>query len=86
MNALKGIPDLDTLYLGGCIVPQNGDALSGLPNLHTLYLIDCPALQNVDGLRGLSALQHLDLSGCLKLPATAVADLRAALPTARIEY
>jgi hypothetical protein len=38
----------------------------------------------VDGLKGLSGLKDLDLRGCPKLPATAVAELRAALPKTAI--
>jgi hypothetical protein len=38
----------------------------------------------VDALKGLSGLQVLDLSGCPKLPAAAVAELRAALPKTEI--
>ena len=38
----------------------------------------------MDALQGLSGLQDLDLRGCTKLPATAVAERRAALPKATI--
>ncbi len=41
---------------------------------------------NLDALKGLSGLKRLDLSGCPKLPATAVAELRAALPKTDILY
>jgi len=56
------------------------DGLKGLSGLKELNLGGCPALQNVDALKGLTGLHSLDLRGCPKLPATAVAELRAALP------
>ena len=56
------------------------DALRGLSGLREIDVSDSSALQNVDALKGLSGLKGLDLRGCPKLPAAAVAELRAALP------
>ena len=84
VNALKGLSGLQVLGLTGCPALQNVDALKGLSGLQSLSLIGCTALQNVDGLKGLSGLKDLDLRGCPKLPATAVAELRAALPKTAI--
>ena len=67
------------LIAPGC-KDANLDALKGLSGLQYLTLYGCPALQNVDALKGLFGLQEINLIGCPKLPATAVAELRAALP------
>jgi hypothetical protein len=80
VDALKGLSGLQTLYLNGCTALRNVDGLKGLSGLKELNLGGCPALQNVDALKGLTGLHSLDLRGCPKLPATAVAELRAALP------
>jgi hypothetical protein len=84
VDALKGLTGLQVLHLTGCTALQNVDALQRLTGLTTLCLGASPALQNVDALKGLSGLQWLDLRGCPKLPAAAVAELRAALPTTTI--
>jgi hypothetical protein len=60
------------------------DALRGLSGLREIDVSDSSALQNVDALKGLSGLKGLDLRGCPKLPATAVAELCAALPKTKI--
>jgi hypothetical protein len=84
VDTLKGLSGLKNLDLRGCTALQNLDALKGLSGLQHLYLSGCTALQNVDALKGLSGLQVLYLTGCPKLPAAAVAELRAALPKTAI--
>ena len=84
VDALKGLHRLQILDLIGCPVLQNVDGLKGLSGLQNLILYGCPSLQNVDGLKGLTVLQTLDLRDCPKLPAAAVAALRAALPKTEI--
>jgi hypothetical protein len=84
VDGLKGLAGLQSLSLSGCTVLQNVDALNGLSGLQGLDLRGCTALQNVDALKGLTGLQKLGLSGCPKLPAAAVAELRAALPKTEI--
>jgi hypothetical protein len=84
VDALKGLSGLQHLDLNGCTALQNVDTLKGLTGLKRLDLRGCTALQNVDALKSLSGLQWLDLSGCPKLPAAAVAELRAALPKTAI--
>jgi len=85
VDALKGLSGLQWLDLTGCPALQNVDALKGLSGLQRLHLIGCPALQDVDGLKGLTGLKEIYLIGCPKLPATAVAELRAALPNTTIQ-
>jgi hypothetical protein len=84
VDALKGLTGLQVLHLGGCTALQNVDALQRLTGLKYLNLFGCTALQNVDALKGLTRLEWLDLRDCPKLPAAAVAELRAALPKTTI--
>jgi Leucine-rich repeat (LRR) protein len=84
VDGLQGLSGLQDLYLTGCPALQNVDAFKGLSGLQTLYLFGCTALQNVDGLKGLSGLKEISLIGGPKLPASAVAELRAALPKTTI--
>ncbi|MCE9610049.1 MAG: hypothetical protein K8R23_07550 [Chthoniobacter sp.] len=84
VDALKGLSHLQYLDLSSCPALQNVDGLKALSRLRFLDLSGCPALQNVDALKGVPGLKDLDLRGCPKLPVTAVAELRAALPTATI--
>jgi hypothetical protein len=84
LDAFRGLSGLQHLDLRHCIALQNVDALKSVSGLQTLWLFDCTALQRVDGLKGLSGLKFLDLRRCPKLPATAVAELRAALPKTEI--
>ncbi len=86
VDALKGLTSLQNLKLIGCTVLQNVDALKGLTSLQTLVLRDCTALQNVDALKSLTSLQWLDFSGCDKIPAAALRELRAALPNTDITF
>jgi hypothetical protein len=79
VDALKSLTGLKHLGLRNCTALQNVDVLKGLSGLQWLNLTACTALQNVDGLKGLSGLQWLNLTACPKLPAAAVAELRAAL-------
>jgi hypothetical protein len=84
VDGLQGLSGLQTLDLRRCASLQNADGLKGLSGLQILDLRRCTALQNVDGLKGLSGLKELNLRACPKLPAAAVAELRAALPTTEI--
>ena len=84
VDGLKGLSGLQNLILYGCPSLQNVDGLQGLAGLRYLFLSSCTTLQNVDRLKGLTVLQTLDLRDCPKLPATAVAELRAALPQTEI--
>lgn len=86
VNGLQGLADLRVLDIHGSPALQNVDGLQGLTGLQYLHLYDCSALQNVDGLQGLTGLRELFLTGCPKLPATAVTELRAALPKTYIGY
>jgi internalin A len=86
VDALEGLAGLQYLDLSGCTALQNADALKGLSGLQHLRLSGCTALQNVDALKGLTGLQRLDLTACPKLPAAAVAELRAALPKTAIYF
>ena len=65
---------------------ENVDALKSLTALQRLVLLDCDALQNLDGLKGLTGLQILKLTGCHKIPAAALRELRAALPKTDITF
>lgn len=80
VDALRGLPALREIRLNGCTGLQNVDGLRGLPALHEINLSGCTGLQNADGLRGLPTLRWLDLSGCTALPASALRELRLALP------
>jgi len=84
VDGLKGLTGLQKLDLTGCTGLQNVDGLEGLSGLRYLYIRFCPVLQNVDALKGLPHLQTLNLTACPKLPAAAVAELRAALPKTEI--
>jgi hypothetical protein len=84
VDALQRLSGLTTLYLGASPALQNVDGLKGLSGLQYLDLSGCTALQNVDALKSLSGLQTLHLVECPKLPAAAVAELRAALPKTEI--
>ena len=73
------------LGASGC-KDENVDGLKGLTGLQKLFLWGCPALQNVDALKSLTALQKLWLKDCDKIPATALRELRAALPDTVITF
>ena len=86
LDALRELSELEMLGLGGCAALQNVDILSRFTRLETLCLSACTSLKTVDSLKGLSALRHLDLAGCTGIPASALRDLRAALPSAYIIF
>ena len=86
VDALKGLTGLQRLLLFGCPALQNLDGLKGLSTLQWLTINGCDALQNVDGLKGLTSLQSLTLLGWTKIPATALRELRAALPKTDITF
>ena len=86
IDGLKGLTGLQELSLWGCDALQKVDGLNGITALQSLDLISCPALQNVDGLKGLTGLKTLRLGGCDKIPATALRELRAALPKTDIMF
>jgi len=65
---------------------QNVDALKGLTDLQYLKLIRFHQLQNVYALKSLTGLQSLDLSLSFRIPATALRELRAALPNTDITF
>ncbi|MCE9610051.1 MAG: hypothetical protein K8R23_07560 [Chthoniobacter sp.] len=85
VDGLKGLTGLNTLDLTGCPALRNVDAFKDLIGLQKLTLRGCPALQNVDALKGLAGLKTLWLIDCSKLPVSAAAELRAALPKTEIE-
>jgi len=74
------------ISITGCIALENVDGLKGLTGLQTLDLGFCRALQDVEGLKGVTGLQRLDLYGCSKIPASALRELRAALPKTDITF
>ena len=80
VNGLQGLSGLQHLDLSRGRPWQNVDVLQSLSGLQTLNLAGNPALLNVDALKGLTGLKDLNLLGCYRLPASAVGELRAALP------
>ena len=86
VDGLKSLTGLQKLNLRGSTTLQNVDFLKGLTRLQMLDLVNVRDLRNVDALKGLSALQTLDLRGCHKIPATALRELRAALPKTDITF
>lgn len=67
LNAFRGLPALQHLYINDCTALQNVDAFRGLSGLQWLDLRGCSALQNVDGLRWLPALLRVELNSCTGL-------------------
>ena len=86
LEVLKGLTGLQSLNLSDCTALQNVDGLKALTGLNTLYLSGCTSLQSVDGLKGLTRLLPLDLRGCDKIPASALRELRVALPKTHITF
>ena len=86
VDGLKGLSGLQLLSLISCDALQNVDGLKGLTGLQTLNLHSCVALQNVDSLKGLVGLQRLFLNDSSKIPASALRELRAALPNTDITF
>ena len=84
VETLRGLSDLQDLYLRECTALQSVDGLKGLSGLKRLNLNRCTSLANVEALQGLSGLKYLSFSDCPKLPATAVAELQLALPKTAI--
>ena len=80
MDGLKGLTGLQTLDLYGCSALENVDGLKALTALQTLSLSGCRVLQNVDALKGLTGLFFLNLEFSTSIPASALDELRAALP------
>ena len=74
------------LSFNGCTELQNLDGLRGLPTLQLIILPNCTGLRNVDGIRGLPGVHLLYLDGCTSLSASALRELRAALPKADITF
>lgn len=86
VDGLRGLPALQLVELPVCTSLRDVDGLRGLPALRYLQLGGCTGLRNVDGLRGHHALQYLHLGGCTALPASALRELRAALPKTNITF
>jgi len=86
VDGLKGLTGLQTLFLTDCDTLQNVDGLKELAGLRMLGLAGCTALRNVDVLEGLPGLQTLFLNSCSKISASALRDLRAALPNTNITF
>ena len=86
LDTLKGLTGLQWLDLSDSPALKNVDGLKGLTTLQTLDLWGCRALQNADVLKSLTALQKLYIGGCDKIPATALRELRAALPKTDITF
>ena len=80
VDGLSGLTGLTNLTLLDCRALQNVDALKGLIGLKQLDLTNCTDLHNVDALKRLMRLQSLNLQYCINIPASALRELRAALP------
>jgi Leucine-rich repeat (LRR) protein len=66
-KALKGLEELEELYLGGCTGLTDVTAIGTLARLQTLYLGGCTGLTDVTAIGTLARLQTLYLSGCTGL-------------------
>jgi len=86
VDGLKGLSGLQTLALFDGAALQNVDVLKRLTGLQTLFLDGSAALQNVDLLKGLTGLQTLNLYDASKISASALRELRAALPKTDITF
>jgi hypothetical protein len=89
VDALRELASLHGLTLNGCHGLRNVDGLRNHPALQTLLLQDCTGLKSVEalhGLTGLTGLKRLNLEGCTGLPASALRELRAALPQTLITF
>ncbi|MEK0447735.1 MAG: hypothetical protein RL088_3 [Verrucomicrobiota bacterium] len=87
LTTLETLPPdsaLITLGLIRCTALTNVDGLRNLSALETVSLVGCTGLTNVDALKNLSALREVYLTGCTGLTPESVAELKAALPKAKI--
>lgn len=86
VDGLKGLIGLRVLTLSNCAALENTDGLKGLTGLKTLVVSDCAALENIDGLKVMTDQQRLNLVDCYRIPASALRELRAALPKTNITF
>lgn len=86
VDAVKGLGDLREFSLANCPGIQNVDVLKDLFRLQMVCFYDCPSLQNVDALKGLTELRELRLTFCKNIPASALRELRLALPNTDITF
>jgi hypothetical protein len=84
VDTLKNLSALQSVSLDGCTGLTNVDGLKNLTALQMVWLADCTGLANVDGLKNLSALKAIWLFMCKGLTKESVAELKAALPNAKI--
>ena len=86
VDGLRGLHALRELDISGCTGLGDVDGLRGLRALERLHMSGCTGLRNVDGIRDLPSLFTLSLQGSTGLPASALRELRAALPQTLITF
>ena len=86
LDGCGNLPALREIRLIGCTKLRNVDVFKNFRALESIALHGCAGLQNVDSLKGLSALQSLNLNFCTAIPASALRELRLALPKADITF
>jgi hypothetical protein len=84
LTALCRLTSLRSLYLTDIPSVHDAELLRGLVHLEELDLSGCAGLSDIKGLCGLKSLKSVNLKRCSKLNTEAVAELRAALPGAKI--